>query len=947
MSNKPNIFATCPAGCLWETVHKDDFLRSASIVRQYPNESGEFKIETGRAYWIKNSNAVASWGITVSLSMSAVYGGLEMIETTIQLTLPEFDKFADGIKFKFLGFDARAEAATVAYDHEIFAVYEYNGERIFTPVYTKNLVDTKPLSLVISTLNITVTGATDVFVYNEDAQIELFSEAKEAADRAEAAATSAEAAANSAAAKVTETEIWVNKVHDVVRDTADRTDAAAETAAQSATEATEAADRAEAAAQAAAEVGNIVQTTGDSPTAVMSQKATTELAEKITEHTVETFTTADCPFEGYIYATGIFLEDADWCCTDYIPVNEGATIKSNEIIGMNAISSVAYYDADKVFISSVMNTAEWGRFVIETVAPQNAKYVRLSFDKTDTDAWIRIDEWAKTTTRAEIEQIVSDYIPKTASRNLMTLTFKNGTRGRDDHSFINNTSGVSYAASPDYIEVIPNETYTLSWKKRDTNSYMEVYMYDESKTFIKMVAIDVISATHFTVTAPEGCYFISPSFYWDGTPWQELLLEDFQMEQGTEATPYVLPMVIDDKYINTYVPKTQFDVTPYGLPILEFKGNISEMNKDNAVTLNYKYGDREGSCTLKWQGSSSLAHPKKNYTVKFDNAFEAKEDWGEQKKYCLKANYIDFSHSRNICCAKLWGGVVKSRAVPNARLNALVNGGAIDGFPICVVINGEYKGIYTFNIPKDGWMFGMGSGNNEAILCADSSATGGCTFDALATLEQDLEGVSKDFELEYVSDENNDGWVKTSVNNLIQACMSCQSETDFNNNVAPLLDVDSAIDYYIFCALTQNYDGINKNYLLSTYDGTKWFFSAYDLDSTFGLWWDGSTFIHIYGYDLDTLPTMHRIFNLIKLYKADALKARYEQLVADFSLSPLGEEVVVTTFTQFASLIPKALLDEEVKMWTALGCTSTNNVSQIIDHYRRLRKQNDFVKNHW
>ena len=116
MSNKPRIWAHCDAGCPWETVHKDDFLRSASIVRQYPNESGEFKIETGRAYWIKNSNAVGAWGITISLFIDVTYGN-NIFEQTIQLALPEFDKFADGIKFKFLGFDTRVEAGVVAYDH--------------------------------------------------------------------------------------------------------------------------------------------------------------------------------------------------------------------------------------------------------------------------------------------------------------------------------------------------------------------------------------------------------------------------------------------------------------------------------------------------------------------------------------------------------------------------------------------------------------------------------------------------------------------------------------------------------------------------------------------------------------------------------------------------------------------------------------------------------------
>ena len=123
-----------------------------------------------------------------------------------------------------------------------------------------------------------------------------------------------------------------------------------------------------------------------------------------------------------------------------------------------------------------------------------------------------------------------------------------------------------------------------------------------------------------------------------------------------------------------------FPYEKYSIPTLYLDGNTLGMNKENAVTLNYRYGDRSGSCTLKWQGSSSIRYPKKNYTVKFDEAFEAADGWGAQKKYCLKADWIDFSHCRNVVSAKLWGDVVRSRAASELteRLTSFVNGGAID-----------------------------------------------------------------------------------------------------------------------------------------------------------------------------------------------------------------------------------------------------------------------------
>lgn len=501
------------------------------------------------------------------------------------------------------------------------------------------------------------------------------------------------------------------------------------------------------------------------------------------------------------------------------------------------------------------------------------------------------------------------------------------------------------------------------------------------------------------------------------------------------------------------------DVTAYGLPILELTGDVSAMTKDNAVELAYVYGERSGTASVKWQGSSSLAYPKKNYTIKFDNAFEAVEGWGEQKKYCLKANFIDHSHARNVVNAKLWGQIVKSRGTsigllhpgmtpkpdaytyedgvltcnynlfdngsivfsdifmgtgqytisceafipegatdlrvcsgyirantgtfvdkvatlssagvwetvtftdlwceditytllmgvatsgakfrnirienvggygngslfyyvcPIKQIQSLPNGGAIDGFPCVVMLNGEFHGLYTFNIPKDGWMFGMNDTTiPQAILCADTQ-NDACGFKALATL-------TDDFDLEYVSDEANSDWVLTSLNTLISAVMNSDG-TDLDTTVAKYLDLDSAIDYLIFTALVGGADMVRKNYLLVTYDGVKWFFSAYDMDSTHGLWWSGKEFIsaneypHINEYN-------HRVMELIMTHKADALKARYEELRS----TVMSEDNAGLEFTNWAAKIPSAILNEDVRKWPTIPSSSASNTAQILNWYR-------------
>lgn len=383
---------------------------------------------------------------------------------------------------------------------------------------------------------------------------------------------------------------------------------------------------------------------------------------------------------------------------------------------------------------------------------------------------------------------------------------------------------------------------------------------------------------------------------------------------------------IDTEKVNALIAEAmKFDYAAYGMPVLELNGDTRAMTKDNSVDLAYVYGERSGTVSAKWQGSSSLNWPKKNYTFKFDTAFEAVEGWGEQKKYCAKANFIDFSHARNVCGAKLWGQIVASRTIPNEALAACPNYGAVDGFPICLVINDEFHGVYTFNIPKDAWMANMGNGTQEAILCADLNSEADA-FKAEAVVG----GNYTDFELEYVTDENNAGWVQTSLNNLIRACIDSDG-TDLDTTIAGMLDWDSAIDYYIFSALVNNYDGIQKNYLLFTYDGVKWLFSAYDLDSIFGghpdgkMWWntkDGMTLAHLKG--------RHRVFELIYTHKRDELKARAAQLMGGV----LSEDNVQYVVRNFATKIPRQMLDADNRKWPTIPGTLISNTQQIIDWYR-------------
>jgi hypothetical protein len=123
----------------------------------------------------------------------------------------------------------------------------------------------------------------------------------------------------------------------------------------------------------------------------------------------------------------------------------------------------------------------------------------------------------------------------------------------------------------------------------------------------------------------------------------------------------------------------------------------------------------------------------------------------------------------------------------------------------------------------------------------------------------------------------------------------------------------------------------DKNYIISTYDGVQWFFTAYDMDSVFGNYWTGKYYTKATGApNFRSYANTHQLMYLIRKYKRPALKARYAELRAGV----MSEENVALTYENFMVDIPRAVLNKEVERWPLIPGTTTNNLTQILDWYR-------------
>ena len=363
------------------------------------------------------------------------------------------------------------------------------------------------------------------------------------------------------------------------------------------------------------------------------------------------------------------------------------------------------------------------------------------------------------------------------------------------------------------------------------------------------------------------------------------------------------------------------DPAAYGLPVLHFEGDDTGMSKDDAVTLRYVYGERSGTASVKWRGSSSLWYPKKNYAVTFDTSFEAKAGWGEQSKYAINAYWIDPSYLRNLFGAKLWGTLTRSREGVDEITKGLPNCGAIDGFPIWVTLNGKHMGIYMWTIPKGAWLFGMtGANSGEAVVCADA-----------VTLYEPVLCDGTDFKIEY-SASGDRAAVAASLNNMITALGNVQSAADLAS-LEQYVDVKSVVDYYVHMALTCNIDGINRNYQLFTRDGVKWHMSPYDMDAILGNSVLGNSLGWPNDWPMFTGTTgINKLIDTVKTYNVEAIKTRFTTARWwEFDEGNMMHELYAQ-----AIAIPEILRLEDLRLWPERPGTATNNIEQILT-WLRLR----------
>ena len=304
------------------------------------------------------------------------------------------------------------------------------------------------------------------------------------------------------------------------------------------------------------------------------------------------------------------------------------------------------------------------------------------------------------------------------------------------------------------------------------------------------------------------------------------------------------------------------------------------------------------------QGNSSMAMPKKNAAIDIcnddwigDDTFSLKfGDWVSQDSFHLKAYYTDFFRGVGAVAYEFYLKQIEQLGIFNNRsfkenytkmftkedshglkteetsllINSEQSARCFPGsFPAIVFLNGEFYGIYSFQLKKHRDNYRMNKSNSKHIhldgMLSRNTIFGGSVawdgigddgfeirnpkklycmdgskYDADTNHHELIDATSNSY------DENNKDHIATAhvkasiieLSKYLSELEKMESENVSSGDIRTALEkhfnVTYCIEYLLFCNFLGDADGFDKNWQITTWDGIKWSINPYDLDCLFG-----------------------------------------------------------------------------------------------------------------
>lgn len=413
---------------------------------------------------------------------------------------------------------------------------------------------------------------------------------------------------------------------------------------------------------------------------------------------------------------------------------------------------------------------------------------------------------------------------------------------------------------------------------------------------------------------------------------------------------------------------------------------------------------------LNAQGQSSLNFIKKNVAIDLcDDEWIGEEtpkvrigNWVLQDSFHMKAYYTDFFRGVGAICYKLYNQIVKTRGdfydrpwkkalIDNSQigvttksignlhagdLSLLTDTGARcfpDGFPVACYLNGEFYGIFSWQLKKHRDNYHMNKSTAEHIHI-DGGISEKSIFDGNIDWSQfeirnpkglyAIGGNKYDADIrqeEIAGDNEINSWIEkgkmpdgTTISSKIKKSLemtakvkgyivklstalskiksassvyesSLKTEEDlsaFKSVFEAYFDKDNLIDYIIISDVIKNTDGFDKNWQWFTYDGRKWFVGLYDCDVSFGAHFMGNQTTSPYSTHLD--ENLKKPTGYIIKYYSKELAERYK-ILADAGI--ISYENITALIKDWCFRIGTDNYKKEYDKWVNSPCVGESVVN--------------------
>ncbi|MBQ3456873.1 MAG: CotH kinase family protein, partial [Synergistaceae bacterium] len=275
------------------------------------------------------------------------------------------------------------------------------------------------------------------------------------------------------------------------------------------------------------------------------------------------------------------------------------------------------------------------------------------------------------------------------------------------------------------------------------------------------------------------------------------------------------------------------------------------------------------------------------------------------------------------------------------------------GFPCIVYLNGEFYGIFAWQIKKDRKNYHLNKKTPEHIHLDGTLSTatlwGGTIYwtqfeirdpkNLVCMDGSDYDGDSPQELIDATSDNydssnknhKNTAKVKEYIQSLVSRFRAMRADTDTvsqKNKFDELFDAENFIDYVIFSDATYNLDGVwGKNWQWITYDGGKWFVTPYDLDMTYGATANGQLIMKPVNTHTGAIVNVGLPLYYVIRHYGDELNSRWAMLRDKGIIDP---EHMTALLRRWIDCVGYDNYEAEYEKWPDSPC---NNLAVINSDY--------------